>query len=239
MNNNMYTTLTLPTNNFSIKALKTLYQAYKNAEESNDGFGDEKPQKNQKAKEQMKLPDDVMQYLKTKKETSKKELKAKKDAVISYIESYYFEVEKGNYYFYDVETNEFLFKKKEDFKNEVLVKIYCDQKISGNILRNDKRYRISARLDRPRLYEEKEQYYLNECKRFLHTNYKPYNEYSDDIKHKVQMMLDMIKEISCNNNDEMYQAYIKYLSQLCWGKKSEVAIYKKSWEGTGKSCVGK
>ena len=45
----------------------------------------------------------------------------------------------------------------------------------------------------------------------------------------------MIKEISCNNDDDTFSAYCKYLSQLCRGMKTDVIIYKKSAEGIGKS----
>ena len=37
----------------------------------------------------------------------------------------------------------------------------------------------------------------------------------------------MIKEISCSNNEELFTAYVKYLSQLCRGQKTDVIIYKK------------
>ena len=69
----------------------------------------------------------------------------------------------------------------------------------------------------------------------LHKKYKPYDKYSDDIKEGVEMMLDMIKQISCNSQEDVYDAYIKYLSQLCRGIKTEVIIYKKGEQGIGKS----
>jgi hypothetical protein len=45
----------------------------------------------------------------------------------------------------------------------------------------------------------------------------------------------MIKLISCDSNEELFDAYKKYLSQLIKGQKTEVVIYKKSEQGTGKS----
>jgi hypothetical protein len=69
----------------------------------------------------------------------------------------------------------------------------------------------------------------------MHKNIKPYNEYSDDLKDKVNLMLSLIKEISCGNDNNFYEAYIKYLSQLCRGIKTEVIIYKNSMQGCGKS----
>ena len=46
---------------------------------------------------------------------------------------------------------------------------------------------------------------------FLHKKYKSYDEYSDNIKEGVDMILDMIKQISCNNQNDVYDAYIKYV----------------------------
>ena len=44
-----------------------------------------------------------------------------------------------------------------------------------------------------------------------------------------------MREILCNNDEVMLNAYLKYYSQLARGKKTEVIIYRKSTEGTGKS----
>ncbi len=49
------------------------------------------------------------------------------------------------------------------------------------------------------------------------------------------MMLDCIKEISCNNDNNLYLQYEKYIAQLCRGIKTEVIMYRKSREGIGKS----
>jgi hypothetical protein len=78
-------------------------------------------------------------------------------------------------------------------------------------------------------------YFINECKGMLHKNPRPYETFSDEIKLRTKKMLDYIKEITCSNNEEFYNAYIKYMSQICKGQKPQVIVYKKSEEGTGKS----
>ena len=155
--------------------------------------------------------------------------------VLEYVKSYFYEIEKGNYYFYDALTDDYIFKERKDFKNEVLLKIK-DNFINDLFDKNKDVYRITCNLHRPRLYQEKKCFYINECKGFLHKNYKPFNEYPQDIKDLVQMVLDMMLEISCSNNKELFDAYIKYYSKLSKGEKTEVIIYKKSSDqGTGKS----
>ena len=47
------------------------------------------------------------------------------------------------------------------------------------------------------------------------------------MKEGVDMILYMIKQISCNNEEDVYGIYIKYLAQLYRNMKAEVVIYKK------------
>ena len=157
------------------------------------------------------------------------------DPVIKYVKTYYFESASGNYYYFDVLKDEFIFKEQSEFKKEVSDKLDNDA-FSKLFKQNNEIYSCCSRLDKPRIFKDASgNNFFNECKGFLHKNYKPYEEYSEELKAKVNMILQLIKEISCNNNDELYIAYEKYLSQICKGKKTEVIIYKKSGEGTGKS----
>lgn len=179
--------------------------------------------------------ENIMKNHKESYQLTKEELKTSYANLIDYIQSYYFEIDKGNYMFYDVITEEFIFKRSEDFEKEVLNKIDDIKQVKKLIAQNNRIYRITSKIDKPRIYTEGNEYYINECKGFMHKSYKPYDEYDDVIKEKVQIMLNMIKEISCNNDGELYDAYIKYLSQLCHGLKTDIIIYKKSEQGTGKS----
>jgi hypothetical protein len=162
------------------------------------------------------------------------EIKECESIFVNYVYKYYFEVEKGDYFFYDVIKEELFYRTQKEFINEVANKI-AKGAFEKYFMKNSKIYKITSTLDKPRVYEEDKQYFLNECKGFLHKKYKPYDEYSDEIKEGVEMMLDMIKQISCNSQEDVYDAYIKYLSQLCRGIKTEVIIYKKGEQGIGKS----
>jgi hypothetical protein len=154
--------------------------------------------------------------------------------VINYIQSYYYEINQGHYFYYDFYNDVFVIKTKIDLLNEVLIKIGISgyqSIINGNI----KVFYVVSKLDKPRLYAIGNEYFINECKGILHKNPKPYNTFSEEIKIKNKKMLDYIKEITCSNNEEFYTAYLKYLSQVFKGDKPQVIIYKKSEEGTGKS----
>lgn len=162
------------------------------------------------------------------------EIKECENLFIDYVYKYYFEVEKGDYFYYDTIKQEIVHKTQKDFINEVANKI-SKGAFEKYFMKNSKIYKITSKIDKPRVYVEEKQYFLNECKGFLHKKYKSYNEYSDDIKEGVEMILDMIKQISCNSQEDIYNAYVKYLAQLCRGMKTEVIIYKKGEQGIGKS----
>ena len=138
------------------------------------------------------------------------------------------------YFYYNVKDDKFEQKDKKDCINEVMVKI--DEKLFKQLFeKNNAIYNLVSNIKRPRIYKENDDYYVNEWRGFMYKDIKPYDEYSEDLRDRVQIILDMIKEISCGNNEEFYDAYIKYLSQLCRGIKTEVIIYKKSMQGCGKS----
>ena len=153
----------------------------------------------------------------------------------NYVQEYYFESKNGIYYFYDVENDDFEFKSAKDFKAEVLDKIENCKIVCKQLKTNNKIYKIVSNLFNPRHYSIGKDYYINSCKGLLHKEYKNYDDYSEEIKNNVNLYISYIKEIMCNNDDIMLDSYLKYYSQLARGKKTEVIIYRKSIEGTGKS----
>jgi len=161
-------------------------------------------------------------------------LKNHLDAV-NYIQEYYFESKNGIHYFYDVENDDFEFKLSKDYKAEVLDKIDNCKVVCKQIKTNSKIYKIVSDVFKPRHYKIGKDYYINTCKGFLHKNYKPYDEYSDEIRGNVDLYISYLREIMCNNDEIMLDAYLKYYSKLVRGKKTQVIIYRKAGQGVGKS----
>ena len=121
-----------------------------------------------------------------------KQLKKVFKNVTDYIYQYYYETQKGNYFFYNVKDDKFEQKDKKDFINEVMVKI--DEKLLKKLFeKNDAIYSLDSNIKRPRIYKENDDYYVNEWRGFMHKKFKLYDEYSEDLRDKVQVMLDMIK----------------------------------------------
>ena len=155
---------------------------------------------------------------------------------INYIAQYYFENESGGtFYKYNPETLEFDFKEKKDFTAEVLNKVDNDKDVVKYFKTNAKIYNIVSEVLLPRHYNIGNRYYINLCQGLLHKEVKPYAEYSNETKAKVQIALNMIKEITCSNDDVLFNAYIKWYGKVVRGEQTGVIIYKKSPEGTGKS----
>lgn len=78
---------------------------------------------------------------------------------------------------------------------------------------------------------------INLCDGILHKNVKKYTEYSKEIKECANLMLTFIKEVLCSSDDKVYEFYLKWISNMCKGKKNDVIIYQKSLEGVGKSTL--
>ena len=158
-----------------------------------------------------------------------------KAKIIKYVKQYYYEVSNGDYEFYNVTTDEFVHKDQKSFKKEVSDKLKMNNAFEQCFKLNNNIFSIVCDIHKPRIYKEGNNYYINSCRGFLHKKYKKFAKYSTEIQNNVQLILKMIKEISCNSDELLFEAYKKYLSCLCHGKKSEVIIYKKSCQGTGKS----
>ena len=68
--------------------------------------------------------------------------------------------------------------------------------------------------------------------------YKPYKDFTDDVKSKVEIFLSFVKEVLCNNNLEIYNYLLKWLSNLSKGNKNDCALVLKTLtKGVGKSTL--
>ena len=76
--------------------------------------------------------------------------------------------------------------------------------------------------------------FINTCPSLLH-DVKPYSEYSKEIKVKVDMMLNFLKEIWASDSEPQYQFIIKWLAKMTRGEKNQSVLYLKSEQGIGKS----
>jgi hypothetical protein len=78
--------------------------------------------------------------------------------------------------------------------------------------------------------------FMNVSKQLIH-EYKQYETFDNKIKTGVETMLSFIKEIWANNDQNMYQYLLNWLSDMIKGKKNKSCLYAKSIEGVGKSTL--
>lgn len=154
---------------------------------------------------------------------------------IQYICEYFFETSTGMYYFYNAETELFEFRERADFNLAVKQKLDNHKDIESYFKKNSKIYQVVCKINNPRHYRIGNRYYLNECVGILHKSFKPFDEYENEFKQSVEMMKNYYKEVYCSNDEEVFNSLMKYFSQLVKGVKTEVIIYNKSAQGTGKS----
>ncbi len=75
---------------------------------------------------------------------------------------------------------------------------------------------------------------LNLCPKMKHT-YQEYKTFSNKTKNGVEMMLQHLKVVWCNSNEETYNFLVKWLANMMKGKKNTSCLYLKGPQGAGKS----
>jgi hypothetical protein len=90
---------------------------------------------------------------------------------------------------------------------------------------------LTCELNKPRLYDDK----FNMCQSFLHLR-KPYDDYDQEIKNKVELMKAFYMENWAKGNAKQYDFIMKWLSNMVRGGKNQSLLYLRSAiEGIGKS----
>lgn len=69
---------------------------------------------------------------------------------------------------------------------------------------------------------------------FLHIK-KPYDTYDNDVKNKVQIMLDFVKDVLCSGDIGQFNYLINWTANVAQGNKNDSVLYFKGDEGIGKS----
>jgi len=105
-----------------------------------------------------------------------------------------------------MELSKYYFKEKEDIKT------------------------INYNINKDTFYED----YINLCPKVKQT-YKKYDTIDKKIQKKVNLMLKHIKEVLCNDKDDIYNFLMKWLANMIKGNRNDSALYLKGPQGAGKS----
>lgn len=87
-------------------------------------------------------------------------------------------------------------------------------------------------LNKPLFFDDK----INLCPQLKEA--KPYADFSNEVKAKVQIMTNYIFEILANRNKDVFNHLIKWLANMMKGNKNDACVVlKTSFEGVGKSTL--
>ena len=78
--------------------------------------------------------------------------------------------------------------------------------------------------------------YLNLCPE-IKQKYKKIDEFSQESKVKLELILIYIKEVLCSNNVAAYEFLLKWISNMFHGNRNYSALYLKGLQGAGKSTL--
>nr|CAI9421274.1 helicase_3 [Cafeteriavirus-dependent mavirus]CAI9421312.1 helicase_3 [Cafeteriavirus-dependent mavirus] len=174
----------------------------------------------------------------------------------AYIEKFFFHTTVGTF-FKDALHNQWTLIHEKNLKNFISSDIDNDKKGTKNFNARKylnqsefmgKTYYLDVIPNSPDQVLEKEvtvkgiqynQKVLNMMCEHLHDVSKipKFEEFEDSTKAQCKLMLDHIKTVWANNDDDMYKYIIQWLSHTFLGHKLETFLYLHSMEGTGKSIV--
>ena len=92
---------------------------------------------------------------------------------------------------------------------------------------------VDYQIGKPLIFDDK----LNLCPTFKH-QYVKYDTMSNDTKKKVNVFLNYIKEIICDNKTDHYEYVLKWTANMVKGNKNDACLYFKGIQGAGKSTFG-
>ena len=93
---------------------------------------------------------------------------------------------------------------------------------------------VCYKINKPVFFDDK----INLCPKMKH-EYKPYSEFSSQLKNKVERVLKFMFDIWCSKRQESYDFCLKWLSNMIKGNKNNSCLYLKSIQGNGKSTIPK
>ena len=99
------------------------------------------------------------------------------------------------------------------------------------------RYESTYKVNAPMIIKDEKygSYQLNHWPGEMHSETKPFNEYSTETKDLVKLMWSHIKNIWCNGEDSVFDYVHNWITHMVCGKKMKTALFITGLQGTGKS----
>ncbi len=149
----------------------------------------------------------------------------------NYMNKYFF-ITDGDYYFWNALIQDFVPQTRDSIKDKYMNRL--PEEISNWFFKQNRTlHTIVNEVNKPRIFDKK----LNMFHGFKYNNPKKYAQYSKAVQGKVDIYLNYIKEVICSNNEACQRYIIKWIANVCQGKKNDSCLYMKGPEGIGKSSL--
>lgn len=114
--------------------------------------------------------------------------------------------------------------------------IYEELKKVGKVVKelfmdDPDRYELISKMGQPMFLADN---FLNVSYQFIHTP-KVFNDFSPKVKDNVKIILDNLMETWANGNVDVYEYLLNWFAKVAHGDKTQICLYLRSIEGTGKS----
>lgn len=103
---------------------------------------------------------------------------------------------------------------------------------------HEEEFRFGHSITDGRTYEDEYgQSYINLFQGYLFDKNEllKFEEYDDEVKEGVTLILNHIKNVLCSGNEDAYNYLLNWVSCVCCGRRMTTAVYFNSIQGTGKS----
>jgi len=150
----------------------------------------------------------------------------------TYMGQYFYACNSGNHYVWDAQDNTFINYTKDQLK-DVFLNRFPEAVKNWYLFQNTTIYKVVNKINKPRVYDDK----INMFYGFKYPEVKPYANYPDEIKAKVEIFLTYVKEVLCSGNEVEYKHTLKWSRICAKGYKNESCLYFKGPEDIGKALL--
>jgi hypothetical protein len=148
----------------------------------------------------------------------------------AYLMKYFVPLSDGNHAFY--EDGKFVIREQKVIKSTYFNRM--SKELNDYYFRDYTDIRkVTYELNKPIFYGD----YINLCPTIKAKNDLPYSSYNDKVKQGVLAMVQFIKEVLADDNEQSCQYLLKWISNMLKGEKNDACLYLKGQQGIGKSTL--
>jgi len=99
-------------------------------------------------------------------------------------------------------------------------------------------FTLEVNTSQPKIYREVDGgYYINQFHGFLHPNPPPFHEFSKEIRDRVKLILNHMREVLCSSDEKQKYYMMSLVMRIAIGQKMQKTMFLYSGPGTGKTML--